>query len=59
MSSSDLFECRLTPSGPSASDPVLEYFDKDGNNVTPLPLHEPDEEEQAEVELCLDFTLGQ
>ena len=28
-------------------EPSVEYFDKEGNNVTPLPLHTPDKDEEA------------
>ena len=48
------FEYRMSSApGGGGGDPILEYFDQDGNNVTPVPLHEPDEEEQAEVRLAL------
>ena len=33
----------------NALPPIVEYFDEKGNNVTPLPLHAPDEADQEMV----------
>ena len=38
---------RLDLGGP----PIIEYFDKEGNNVTPLPLHVLDEREEEQVRI--------
>ena len=38
---------QLLPAEDADDEPMVEYFDKEGNNVTPLPLHAPDDEEEA------------
>ena len=43
------YSYKISESLEDGSSPIIEYFDKDGNNVTPLPLHLPDDEDEEHV----------